>query len=328
MAAPAPSREASTSEVPRIAPLTLHRGNRDDASPWPAAWLNAEETPERLEEQYSKHRRELDAYNAMPFFEELVARRHSERIHRPDFHSALRSIVTSFQPKSGGTFLHNRLLELGYQEFWWCFPHQHCHSYWHGSDQTLELYLQGGAACHTHFRPMPGLLAALDRCGVDKMWVHLRNPAETVISAYHHFRGEGQGTGEVGAERRREARQMGKTLSYFQRFYKSRFVRAQIDWHIDWVAQWLSYDELHPGKVVFSFHREMVDVQRMLDRVMSEFDVAPTTRVTEEATGQDRFRKNPHRNWRTGLRPAVANSIEQRVRGRLGEFAHFQQLWS
>lgn len=319
---------ASLSEVPRVAPLALHVGDHADAAQPAASGFLPEETPERLEELFQKARHELDVYNAMPYFEALAARRHGQRIQRADFHPAKRSIVTSFQPKSGGTFLHNRLLEIGYQEFWWFFPHHHCHSYCFGSDQTLELYLAGGAACHSHFRPSAGLLAALDRCDVDKVWVHLRNPAETAVSAYHHFRGEGQGSGELGDERRREALRKGKAFSYLQRLMKSRFLRAQIDWHIDWVAQWLRYEELHPGKVVFSFHREMTDSQRMLDRVFSEFGVEQPGRITTHATGQDRFRENPHRNWRTGLRASATRSIEQRVGERLGEYVHFERLWS
>lgn len=287
-----------------------------------------DETPEQLELSYQQARNRIDNANAIPHFERLAVGRHRELLRHPGYDPTKPSIVTAFQPKSGGTFLHNRLLELGYQEFWWCFPHVKCHSYWFTSPRTLELYLRGGAACQTHIRPEAGLLDAFDRCGVERIWVHLRNPAESVISAFHHFRGEGHGEGEVGEERRQQALQTTRVARFLRRSRKSRFVREQIDWFVEWTEQWLRFDAEQPGRVVFSYHRELVDAQRMLDRVLREFGVEAPGRITAEPMAHDRFRPNPLRAWRHELDDGTQRWIEGRVTASLGKYPAFERLWT
>jgi hypothetical protein len=287
-----------------------------------------DESPEQLEHLYQQACNRSDNVNAIPHFDRLAAGRYRDLVRRPSFDPAKPSIVSSFQPKSGGTFLHNRLLELGYHEFWWCFPHVHCHSYWYTSQRTLELYLGGGVACQTHFRPDAALLDAFDRCGVEKIWVHLRNPVESAISAYHHYRGEGHGDGAVADERRRQARQATKMFRFLRRSDKSQFVREQIDWFNEWVAQWLRFDEQSPGRVVFSFHRELADLQKMLDRVLREFGVESPGWITPSPTANDRFRPNPLRDWRQDLDGSTQRLVENCVHEALGRFPAFDRLWS
>jgi len=287
-----------------------------------------DESPEQLERLYQQARGLGDNVNATVYFERLAASRHRELSASPNFDDAKLAIVASFQPKSGGTFLHNRLVELGYQEFGWCFPHFQCHSYWYASERTLDLYLQGGAACQTHFRPDPALLALFDRCGVEKIWVHLRNPIESTISAYHHYRGEGQGEGAVGAQRRREALHAAQMFRFLRRSSKDRFIREQIDWSVEWTRQWLRFDAEQPGRVVFSYHRELADSQRMLNRVFREFGVESPGRITPSPAANDRFRANPLRNWRNDLAASTQRFLEQRVKESLAKFPAFERLWT
>ena len=173
-----------------------------------------DESVERLLSLYERSREVNDSANAVASFSRLAEYRFRELSSLPDFDPAKTAIISAFQPKSGGTFLHNRMLELGYKEFWWCFPHFLGHETCYASDEALKLYLSGGCTCHTHAMPDPNILAALDRANVDKIWVHLRNPAECVVSAYHHYRGEGHGEGALGEQRRREA-----------------IARSAADWH-------------------------------------------------------------------------------------------------
>lgn len=296
--------------------------------PAPSSRFLRDESSEQLDRLYQQARTLGDNVNATTYFERLAAGRHRELIRSPNFDASKLAIVTSFQPKSGGTFLHNRLLELGYQEFGWCFPHVRCHSHWYTSQRTLDLYLQGGAACQTHFRPEPALLALFDRCGVEKIWVHLRNPIESAISAYHHYRGEGHGEGDVGAQRRHEALHTAQVFRFLSRSSKDRFVREQIDWFIEWTGQWLLFDAEQPGRVVFSFHRELADPQRMLNRVFREFGVESPGPITPSPAANDRFRPNPLRNWRHDLDAATQRFVEQRVKESLAKFPVFERLWT
>lgn len=321
-------------ETPRvaIAPLSAREHSRAEGAAIamaaaPPRFLRAE-SPEQLDHLYQQSRSIGDNVNATTYFERLAAGRHRDLVRSPKFDVTKPSIVTSFQPKSGGTFLHNRLLELGYQEFWWCFPHVRCHSYWFTSERTLDLYLRGGAACQTHIRPQPALLAAFDRCGVEKIWVHLRNPVESAISAFHHYRGEGHGDGAVGAQRRLEALQAAEMFRFLRRSSKDRFVREQIDWFNEWVVEWLRFDEEHPGRVVFSYHRELADAQRMLDRVFREFGVESPGRITSGPAANDRFRPNPLRDWRRDLNGATQRLVERRVQDALGRFSALERLWT
>ncbi|QDT73071.1 hypothetical protein [Lacipirellula limnantheis] len=285
-------------------------------------------SPEQLEHLYQQARGRVDNVNAIPYFDRLAAGRYRDLIRRPSFDPSKPSIVTSFQPKSGGTFLHNRLLELGYHEFWWCFPHVQCHSYWYTSQQTLELYLRGGVACQTHCRPDAALLEAFDRCGVEQIWVHLRNPVESAISAYHHYRGEGHGDSVAADERRRQARRATQLFRFLRRSDKDQFVREQIDWFIEWTGQWLRFDAEQPGRVVISFHRELADPQQMLNRVFRQFGVESPGRITPSPAANDRFRPNPLRNWRHDVDGATQRFVEKRIRESLAAFPAFERLWS
>lgn len=271
---------------------------------------------------------EDDYANATPCFGRLARYCFKDVAARPDFDPMKPSFISIFQPKSGGTFLFNRLLQLGYQEFWWLFAHRNCHSICFASDEALQLYLSGGCACHTHARPHPNILAAFDRAGVEKIWVHLRNPAEAVVSSYYHYLGEGHGGGEVGEQRALDALREAPRQGLVQGVSKEQFVSNHVGWHVDWVAEWLQFAETHPGLVVFSFYDELSSPGALISRVFSELEIGAPGEVDATPGPNDRIRQKTHTDWRHDLDLATQNRLELRIRAGLQSFSIFDRLWS
>jgi hypothetical protein len=287
-----------------------------------------DETVERILEDFDKFWKRDDSANALACFDELAVHRHAALKTLSDFDASRKSIVSIFQPKSGGTFLHNRMLQLGYKEFWWLFPWRLCHATCYASVEALSLYLFGGCTCHTHARPHPNILAALDRAKVDKIWVHLRNPAASVVSAYHHYRGEGHGDGAIGDERRREAAAVAATFGMGTEIDKNQFAVTHIDWFVEWAASWMQRAKIRPDKVVFSYHRELENPQLLLARVFHEFGVDLHDTVSAAPFPHDRFRQKDSDDWRDGLSRSTQVLVQHRVWSKLADFPDFEQLWT
>lgn len=266
--------------------------------------------------------------NAIPCFDRMARHRYWELTKRPDFDPSKPSVVSVFQPKAGGTFLHNRMLELGYQEFWWCFPSQQCYSYCIAGIDALELFMSGGCTCHTHARPEANILAAFDRAGVDKVWVHLRNPAESVISSYYHYRGEGHGDGPAGDERRREALSLAARNGLTPGMDLSTFVVDHIAWYVDWVTEWLRFADRHPGLVVFSYYSELANPHELFTRVFGELGIELNGSVTTRRLPADRYRSKSTASWQSQLERFARCYVERRVRADLERFPQFERLWS
>lgn len=271
---------------------------------------------------------EADDYaNATAAFGALARYRFAEMAGRDGYEPSKPSIVSVFQPKSGGTFLHNRLLKLGYQEFWWMYPHRRCHSVNFASDEALRYYLNGGCACHSHARPDPNILAAFDRTGVEKIWLHLRNPAEAVVSGYHHYLGEGQGRGDVGDARREQALSDGRKHGVVPEGDASAFAVDGISFYVDWIAEWLRFAEAHPDLVVISFFDELADPQAMMNRVFSAFGASDIGDVSTAMTAADRYRAKRTTGWRDEMSVEASACVEMRVRADLQRFEAFDRLW-
>lgn len=277
---------------------------------------------------FEKYRECNENANAIPCFGRL-SRYHFEEVARlPTYDLTKKSIISAFQPKSGGTYLHNRLLQLGYQEFWWLFSHRLCPSVCYASDEALRYFMTGGCVCHTHARPDANILAALDRADVEKVWVHLRNPAETVASSYHHYLGEGHGDGVLGEQRTRESQVEAPRQGLAPGVTKSAFVIKHIGWHIDWVAEWLRFAEDHPGLVEFSYYREIVDPRAMFSRVFDRLGIDPPDEFSIAPTPNDRYREKATTDWRHELTPDAQTYLELRVQMELQSFSAFDELWS
>jgi hypothetical protein len=273
--------------------------------------------------------READDFpNAIARFGDMQRYSFDELSRRPEYDPSRKSIVSVFQSKSGGTFLHNRMLQLGYQEFWWLFADRADASKCYASSEALELYLRGGCTCHTHARPDPNILATLDQANVEKIWVHLRNPAESVVSCYYHYLGEGHGSGEVGELRRQQALDEAGRRGLTPDMDLSAFVRHSIDFFVKWVAEWLRFAESHPGLIVFSFYRELENTEALLTNVFEQFGATCDRPIANGPLPVDRYRKKRTTDWRTDLAPDVATYVERRVRAEFENYSQFDDLWS
>ena len=254
----------------------------------------------RLLALFEKHREANDYPNAIACFGRLAQFGFHDLIRRPGYDRAKKSIVSIFQPQSGGAHLHQRMLQAGYRDFWWMFPNRLCQSVCYASDDALQLFLRGGCTCHSHARPDPNILAKLDRAGVEKIWIHLRNPAESAVAAY-------------------QVRAPQTDLS--------SFVIEHIGYYVSWVVQWLRFDRASPGLVAFSYHGELADPHALLCRVFGELGAAPPARSSATAA-DDRWRRPSGDDWRHGVTPEAQTFVTRRVHADLKEFPAFDRLWS
>jgi hypothetical protein len=277
---------------------------------------------------FDKHWQEDDIANAVPCFDRMARHRYWELTQSPEFDPTKKSIISSFQPKSGGTYLHNRMLELGYKEFWWCFPDRICHSYCYPGFDALNLFMSGGCTCHTHARPTPTILASLDRAGVEKIWVHLRNPAESLVSSYYHFLGEGHGDGSVGEKRRQDALSIAARHGVEPGIDISAYAVNRIDWFVEWVAEWLRFAVKHPELVILSYFTELADPEALLARVFDQLGIDITGALTVGSLPQDRVRKTRAKDWRSEVSIDAGRHVERRVRAGIEDFPQFTQLWT
>lgn len=274
---------------------------------------------------YRKHLLAGENTQALPYFARMAEAAYEQLLASPNFNKQTPSIITSFAPKSGGTFLHNRLLDAGCQPYFWGFPNHDCHTSVNIEPAALRRYLQGGCACHTHVRPVAKFWQPLEAAGVERVWVHLRNPAECTVSSYYHFLGEGHGSGRVGAKRRRAAKRQLKQLK-FNIDDKDNFIGDYINWHCDWAAQWLAYAGANPGKVVFSFYDELSDTPGLLNRIFAEFGGEASQQISGEVQGKDRFRKKASKDWRAELHESTVAHMEKVVAEKLGHFDAYERL--
>jgi hypothetical protein len=155
----------------------------------------------------------------------------------------------------------------------------------------------------------------------------LRNPAETVVSMYHHLLGEGQGHGSIGEQRKQQAIVNAQRHGLAPGISISEFVMHSIDWHIEWVVKWLRHAQRSPGLFVISYHRELANLQTMFKRVFCELDVKFNGSVSAEILEHDRFRQKASEDWRHELTSDAQKYIERRVRADLVDFPEFAQLW-
>jgi hypothetical protein len=280
----------------------------------------------QVSELFDKFRKSNDHSNAAACFDRMARYCYGELAKQPTFDPTKTSVVSVFQPKSGGTYLHNRMLELGYHDFWWCFPNHLCHSYCYPGFDALKLFISGGCTCHTHARPEPNILAALDHAGVQKIWVHLRNPAEAVVSSFYHYLGEGHGEGSIGEQRKKEALTEAVRQGLAPGMELNTFVVDHIAWHTAWIAQWLKFANQHPELVVLSYFSELTEPQALLSRIFCEVGAHLSGTITAEPLPHDRFRAKRSMNWQSDVSLDSRRYLEQRIRADLEDFPQFVRL--
>jgi hypothetical protein len=156
------------------------------------------------------------------------------------------------------------------------------------------------------------------------VWVHLRDPRETVASSYYHNLGIGQGSGAIGEERARQAREQatrnGVDVELGNAEKTDAFFRKRIGVMVDWVAQWLELAAARPGYVVFSTFAEMRDPRAMLQRVFSEFGLAIEVPELPASLPEDRRRTEHSHDWREGLTAETLALVNETVGARLDRF--------
>lgn len=275
--------------------------------------------------EYVAYREADDMPNAVAVWAEMADYLLDRAREKPGWDPARRSIVSSFMPKSGGTFIFNRLLTAcGFVEYYWGITHRLRARLVYAVPRALANYLGGGMACHTHFTPSPHNLGALDTAGVEQVWVHVRDPREAVVSNYYHCLGIGHGSGPIGEERARQAREQAAILGIDVELHNpdklNAFVREQIASMAEWLEQWLALAQARPGYVVFSNFHELKQPEWMLARVFDEFGMALSWPDMPDTMPADRRRRDREQDWREGLSVETIQILDETARTAVGRF--------
>jgi hypothetical protein len=276
--------------------------------------------------EYVAYRDALDMPNAIAVWGEMADHVFERASANPTWDPSRRSIVSAFMPKSGGTFIHNRLLAAcGFVDYYWAITHPLRARLVYAVPRALEHYLAGGMACHTHFLPGAHNMSILDAAGVDRVWVHVRDPREAVVSNYYHSLGIGHGSGEIAEERARQAREqaarLGLDLELGNAAKLNAFVREQIESMTTWLEQWLALSRERPGYVVVSTFPELRHPEWMLARVFDEFGMSLSWPEMPDAMPADRRRRDREQDWRHDLTPETVAFVDDVVRASIGRFA-------
>lgn len=230
----------------------------------------------------------------------------------PSIDLSLPPIISSFQPKSGGTFLHNRLVDLGYTEYYWGISSPFDHSEVYAIQRALRYFLRGGCTSHTHMLPLPHNIQCFESLGVDKIWVHVRNPAESTVSAYFHYKGIGHGESALGMERASHAIDEAFRLN-LDLHSLDQFLLDHVDFHIAWISSWASFARHEPGLVYFTFHKDMRYIESFLSKTLSEFGGKVSIREPLGDSADDRIRVRGRSDWRNDLAQETIQAIELKL---------------
>lgn len=258
-------------------------------------------------EDFSAARAAKDYPNAIAIWDSLAEQNFASILAKNNgkYNSSLPAIFSSFMPKSGGTFLFNRMIEsLGYLDFYWGITPEYSHSEVYPTSSSIDVYRKGGLFCHTHAIPSPYVRMMFREKGVSPVWVHVRDPAEVALAGFYHYQGVGQGEGAIWDERIAE---MSKEKSFLNQRSKvnfesrEQFMRQTITFHASWLNSWLEYAEDNPRGVFFTYFDELDDTRALLKRVLLHYDCDFSLGGIADDLPQDRRRKSGIRDWREGL---------------------------
>lgn len=220
----------------------------------------------------------------------------------------LPSLFSSFMPKSGGTFVHNRMVHvIGYSEFFWAITNpRHPQDVWASSAASL-IYKLGGCTAHCHMTPSERTNACLQGIRDTPFWVHIRNPVDCVVASFHHYLGQAQGEGAVAEQRIRhnqsEATRLGMDMANID-----RFAERHIGFFVKWLSRWTAYSRSHPGDVMYSFFGELAEPVAMFRRVLHHYGAA----VPAQADFHQRL---PNDRWRT--KTDIRSELSRATRAKL-----------
>lgn len=221
------------------------------------------------------------------------------------YQRALPAIVSSFMPKSGGTFLFNRMINsLGYLTFYWGVTRKNSHTEVYPTPKALEVYKRGGLFCHSHALPSPYFRMIVGRNHERPIWVHIRHPGETTLAGYYHYQGEGQGRGAAKAARlsaMEEELELLRSLHGFAVGEWPAFFRKWVGFYASWIAMWLDYADERPGSVFFTFFDELQDTPALLGRVFRTYGYKVAPDAIPDDLPEDRRRTVGTHDWTEGL---------------------------
>jgi hypothetical protein len=233
------------------------------------------------------------------------------------FNNSLPPIISSFMPKSGGTFLFNRMIQtFGYTEFHWGVTRANSFTEVYPVGAAVDVYSRGGYFCHSHALPQPYFRMVMAERATGPIWVHVRHPAETCLAGFFHFRGQGQGDGDV-AQTRMEANQAQKEYLKSAHGFEFKtwndFFLEHWPFYAGWLTDWSGYADEKTGRVFFTFFEEMADVDSLFTRVFAHYGRNDALPAVAGPLPQDRRRTSGQRNWREGLGAealAMANDLD------------------
>lgn len=234
------------------------------------------------------------------------------------------SIVSAFMPKSGGTFIHNRMVaDFGYGDYWWCLTDPKSPSNCFASAEALRFYTLGGFTCHTHMVPHPQILATLDNHYPDPIWVHIRDPRDVVLSSYYHYLGRAQGSGQTYAQRMQQIQQELAHLK-IELGDINDYARQHLTFFLDWLTEWVTYSQSDPGRVFFTFFDELQQPADLFKRVFAEFDAK--LQLEEITASLEKDRKRDKDEERENLSPAVRDELKDRIARQLAGFEYLDRV--
>lgn len=236
--------------------------------------------------------------------------RNSEVSYNP----ALPAIFSSFMPKAGGTFLHNRLMKtVGYLDFYWAVTHEASAAQVYPVPRAVEVYKRGGYTCHTHATPSPFFRMIMEPVVKTPIWVHIRHPAEACLAGFFHFQGEGQGEGAVHEQRVAEIEKDKQVLREMHGYTFNepwpQFFAMHCEFYVAWLEAWLQYAEEQPHRVHFTYFDELSDAAGMLMRVFARYGHHLRIDSVAQLMSEDRRRTGGTRDWRAELDDGAARQI-------------------
>jgi len=267
-------------------------------------------------DDYVKFYESGDMVNAIAIWDHLSAAIYHDATGQREatFDASLPPIFSSFMPKSGGTFLYNRMIEtVGYSPCMWGITRPNSLSEFYPVAGAVEQYRRGGVFAHTHAVPSPYFQSLAERHQIYPLWVHVRHPAECCLAGYHHYQGIGQGEGETAVDRRMaiEAERAWLESQRGVRFDDlERFMRKTIGFYARWLGRWVDYAEQYPERVYFTFFDELTDAGGLIQRVLADFGHARQIPEVPGRLPSDRRRDSGSDDWREGLREQTIEQVE------------------
>lgn len=265
-------------------------------------------------EDYSLARNAGDYLNAVGIWDAMAYRIYDHlELSGQKIKKCLPPIFSSFMPKSGGTFLYNRMIKLGYRNYFWGVSNEHELSEVHPTPNAVKAYKQGGVFSHTHATPSAFFCMIDSLVNLGVIWVHVRNPLDASLAAVYHYQGEGQGDGlirnlritEIEAQKLYLAKHKG--IDFENR--ESVFM-ASLEHYVGWLSSWLKFATDNPGRVRFTFFEELSDASALINRVLTSYGYHGKL-VVDTHNSEDRLRLAGERDWRLGLRDATIERAEK-----------------